>query len=162
MVDVVFAGEFTGYSRRTVGRWIRMGKLKALILPQKYVIPKCCLIDWLCSKEHNDTIRKSCRHVDMLRELSKWHGGNCRTIKFQIELQWPSLLFTDKSEYSPKILSGRAKSEFWTLTACAHPRIISIYPPKLFLFISSSAFIFFYLQYSFCRKYLRWFCHYYC
>ena len=74
VVNVAVVSEFAGYDRRTVGQWIRTGKLKALTLPQKYVIPKCYLIDWLCSKEHNDTIRKSYRHVDMLWELSKWHG----------------------------------------------------------------------------------------
>ena len=73
-VDVAVVSEFTGYDRRTVGQWIRTGKLKALTLPQKCVIPKCYLIGWLCSKEHNDTIRKSHRHVDMLWDLSNWHG----------------------------------------------------------------------------------------
>ena len=45
VVDVAVVSEFTGYDRRTVGQWIRTGKLNALTLPQKYVIPKCYLID---------------------------------------------------------------------------------------------------------------------
>ena len=68
---------FTGYNRRTVSKWIRLGKLRALILPQKYMVPKCYLIDWLCSGEYNSTNRKSCEHINMLWELSKWNDGRC-------------------------------------------------------------------------------------
>ena len=47
-------------------------KLKALALLQKYMIPKCYLIDWLCSDDYNNTNRKSRRHIDMLWEAQKW------------------------------------------------------------------------------------------
>jgi hypothetical protein len=77
VVDVSFVVSFTGYDRRTVTQWIRNGKLKALTLPQKYMIPKCYLIDWLCSDAYNATNRKSCEHVDTLWELSKWDDGRC-------------------------------------------------------------------------------------
>ena len=46
---------FTGYNRRTVSQWIRFGKPRSLVLLQKYMIPKCSLIDWLCSDEYNNT-----------------------------------------------------------------------------------------------------------
>ena len=68
----VAAVDFTGYNRRTVCQWIRVGKLKALALLQKYMIPKCYLIDWLCSDDYNNTNRKSRRHIDMLWEAQKW------------------------------------------------------------------------------------------
>ena len=45
---------------------------KALALLQKYMIPKCYLIDWLCSDDYNNTNRKSRRHIDMLWEAQKW------------------------------------------------------------------------------------------
>lgn len=39
VMDVAAAVDFTGYNRRTVCQWIRVGKLKALALLQKYMIP---------------------------------------------------------------------------------------------------------------------------
>ena len=67
--------EFTGYNRHTVCEWIRFGKLRALALQHKYIIPKCYLIDWLSTDEHNATLRKSRRHIDRLWELQKWSDG---------------------------------------------------------------------------------------
>ncbi len=75
VMDVAAAVDFTGYNRRTVCQWIRVGKLKALALLQKYMIPKCYLIDWLCSDDYNNTNRKSRRHIDMLWEAQKWRDG---------------------------------------------------------------------------------------
>ena len=72
VIDVSAIVEFTGYNRHTVCEWIRMGKLKALALLQKYMIPKCYLIEWLCSDDYNNTNRKSRRHIDMLWEAQKW------------------------------------------------------------------------------------------
>ena len=72
VIDVTTAVDFTGYNHRTVCQWIRVGKLKALALLQKYMIPKCYLIDWLCSDDYNNTNRKSRRHIDMLWEAQKW------------------------------------------------------------------------------------------
>ena len=72
VMDVAAVVDFTGYNRRTVCQWIRVGKLKVLALLQKYMIPKCYLIDWLCSDDYNNTNRKSRRHIDMLWEAQKW------------------------------------------------------------------------------------------
>ena len=77
VIDVAAAVAFTGYNRRTVGRWIRTGKLRAFALPQKYMIPKRYLIDWLCSDEYNSINRISREHVNMLWELQKWNDGRC-------------------------------------------------------------------------------------
>ena len=75
VIDVSAIVEFTGYNRHTVCKWIRFGKLRALALQHKYMIPKCYLIDWLSSDEHNSTLRKSRRHIDRLWELQKWSDG---------------------------------------------------------------------------------------
>ena len=75
VIDVSAIVEFTGYNRHTVCEWIRFGKLRALALQHKYMIPKCYLIDWLSSGEHNATLRKSRRHIDRLWELQKWSDG---------------------------------------------------------------------------------------
>lgn len=68
VIDVAAVVDFTGYNRHTVCEWIRFGKLRALALQHKYMIPKCYLIDWLSTDEHNATLRKSRRHA--VRELS--------------------------------------------------------------------------------------------
>ena len=39
------------------------------------MLPKCYLIDWLSTDEHNATTRKSRRHIDRLWELQKWSDG---------------------------------------------------------------------------------------
>ena len=75
MIDVTAIVDFTGYNRHTVCEWIRFGKLRALALQHKYMIPKCYLIDWLSTDEHNATTRKSRRHTDRLWELQKWSDG---------------------------------------------------------------------------------------
>ena len=74
VIDVAATVDYAGYNRRTVCQWIRVGKLKALTLLQKYMIPKCYLIDWLCSDDYNNTNRKSRRHIDMLWEAQKWRN----------------------------------------------------------------------------------------
>lgn len=71
LLDVAEVEEFTGYNRRTVGEWIRKGKLRGISLPHKYMIPKCFLLDWLSSEEYNRTNRKSKKHVEMLWEISR-------------------------------------------------------------------------------------------
>ena len=40
-------------------------------LRQKYMIPKCYLIDWLCSDDYNNTNRKSLWHIQTLNEFSR-------------------------------------------------------------------------------------------
>ena len=75
VIDVTAIVDFTGYNRHTVCEWIRFGKLRALALQHKYMIPKCYLIDWLSTDEHNATTRKSRRHIDRLWELQKWSDG---------------------------------------------------------------------------------------
>lgn len=40
VIDVAAIVEFTGYNRHTVCEWIRFGKLRALALQHKYMIPK--------------------------------------------------------------------------------------------------------------------------
>ena len=57
VIDVSAIVDFTGYNRHTVCEWIRFGKLRALALQHKYLIPKCYLIDWLSADEHNATLR---------------------------------------------------------------------------------------------------------
>ena len=63
--------DFTGYNRRTVGNWIREGKLKGFLYNRKYMIPKAYLIDWLCSEAYNNTNRKSEKHTNMLWDITR-------------------------------------------------------------------------------------------
>ncbi len=75
VMDVADVVDFTGYNRRTVGGWIRTGKLKALQLLSKYVVPKPYLLDFLASDTYNQILRKTPLHVKMLWDLVKKNGG---------------------------------------------------------------------------------------
>ena len=44
---------------------------EAPALLQKYMIPKCYLIDRLCSDDYNNTNRKSLWHIQTLNEFSR-------------------------------------------------------------------------------------------
>lgn len=66
VMNVAQVVSFTGYNRRTVCQWIRLKKLRALQLSNKLMIPRNCLIEWLCSEEYDQIIRKSKIHIDML------------------------------------------------------------------------------------------------
>lgn len=67
--------DFSGYNRRTVAGWIRSGKLQALKLLSKDMIPKAYLLDFLASDTYNRILRKTPLHVKMLWELAKGKGG---------------------------------------------------------------------------------------
>lgn len=62
---------FTGYRSTTVTGWIRTGKLEALQLLDKYIIPKTLLLEWLTSERYNNIERKSKLHVRTLWKVCK-------------------------------------------------------------------------------------------
>lgn len=66
VLDVADIVAFTGYNRRTVAQWMRLDKLKALQLPNKYIVPKSYLIDWFVSEPYNQTHRKSIQHSKII------------------------------------------------------------------------------------------------
>ncbi len=55
--------EFTGYRPEVVSGWIKSGKLTALQVGRKFIIPKVCLIDWLSSYDYNHIEHKSNKYV---------------------------------------------------------------------------------------------------
>ena len=60
----------TGYTVHTINGWVNSKKLRAIILPQKHVIPKEYLINFLTSDYYNKKIvKKSKKHVNMLWEI---------------------------------------------------------------------------------------------
>ena len=71
VMDVSVVVTFTGYNRRTVGEWIRKGKLKAVLYNGRYIVPKNYLQDWLCSGEYNRITRKSEVHISTLWEIGR-------------------------------------------------------------------------------------------
>ena len=76
VIDVDSICKITGYNRRTVGVWCRAGKLKYIMSTPKYLIPKRFLIDFLISDTHNNTIRKSKKHLATIWEISdRSHNG---------------------------------------------------------------------------------------
>ncbi len=74
VMDVADVVDFTGYNRRTVCTWIRTGKLRALRLLSKNMIPKEYLLVFLISDTYNRIIRKTPQHVKMLWDLTKKGG----------------------------------------------------------------------------------------
>ena len=71
VLDPLEIAEFTGYDRKTVIKWIAFGKLKSLRSGRNYIVPKCYLIDWLCSAEFNSIITRSRRHNEMLKAMNR-------------------------------------------------------------------------------------------
>ena len=63
----------TGYNVRTVGQWLRRGRMRYLMLDHAYHVPKIWVIDYLCSELHNATHRKSPQHVAALWAV--YEGG---------------------------------------------------------------------------------------
>lgn len=63
----------TGYNVRTVGQWLRRGRMRYLMLDRAYHVPKVWVIDYLCSELHNATHRKSPQHVAALWAV--YEGG---------------------------------------------------------------------------------------
>ena len=66
ILSVMQVAEFTGYRSTTVTSWIRTGRMEALQLPDRYIIPKELLLDWLTSERYNAIERKSKPHVRAL------------------------------------------------------------------------------------------------
>ncbi len=61
---------FTGYCPRTVTSWVNEKKLRAIALPEKYVVPKEYLINFLVSDYYNKSIiKKSQKHFTVLWEI---------------------------------------------------------------------------------------------
>lgn len=76
VVDVDAIMKFTGYNRRTVGGWCRKGRLKFIMSAPKYRIPKCFLIEYLCSDRYDQIIRKSKEHLNAIWEVYQLsHNG---------------------------------------------------------------------------------------
>ena len=76
--DVSMICAYTGYDRRAVGNWIRKGRLQTIMQTRKYYIPKCFLIDYLCSPEYWNIIRKSKKHVDTLWKIHALTKDQCK------------------------------------------------------------------------------------
>lgn len=72
ILSVMQVAEFTGYRSTTVTSWIRTGRMEALQLLDRYIIPKELLLDWLTSERYNAIERKSKPHV---RTLWKVYDG---------------------------------------------------------------------------------------
>ena len=66
ILSVMQVAEFTGYRSTTVTSWIRTGRMEALQLLDRYIIPKELLLDWLISERYNAIERKSKPHVRAL------------------------------------------------------------------------------------------------
>ena len=59
----------TWYGHSAVGNWLRKGRLRYIMNSHKYYVPKCWLIDYLCSPYYADIRRKSRCHVKTLWDI---------------------------------------------------------------------------------------------
>ena len=80
VMDVADICEYTGYDRRTVSMWVRKGRLKIIMKTGKFLIPKCYLLEYLCSDWYNKTIRKSPAHLSAIWDIYRKSqtGGSLR------------------------------------------------------------------------------------
>lgn len=62
----------TGYDRKTINNWAFSGKLRSLMAGKKRFIPKCYLVDWLCSNGYNNIVSKTKEHLDALRDINQF------------------------------------------------------------------------------------------
>ena len=62
--------EFTGYCLHTVTGWVNNKKLRAIALPERYIVPKEYLINFFVSDYYNKSIiKKTQKHFTMLWEI---------------------------------------------------------------------------------------------
>lgn len=71
VLTVTQVAGLTGYRSTTVTSWIRTGKLGALQMLDRYIIPKQLLLEWLTSERYNNIERKSKVHVRALWRVCK-------------------------------------------------------------------------------------------
>ena len=69
VMNVTEVTDFIGYNRKTIGRWISTGKLKALKSMNKHMIPKIYLLDFMMTDAFNEIVRKTPKHSEMVQEL---------------------------------------------------------------------------------------------
>lgn len=62
----------TGYDRKTINNWASSGRLRSLMVGKKRFIPKCYLVDWLCSPAYNSIGNKTKAHINALREIDQF------------------------------------------------------------------------------------------
>lgn len=83
VIDVAATVDFTGYNRHTVCEWIRFGKLRALALQHKYMIPK-----WkeICQGCFVRTILKSQINTSKYHSYCIVHKNNNRGISAMLSV----------------------------------------------------------------------------
>lgn len=61
----------TGYSRTTIGEWLRSGKMKYINVRNTYHVSKSILIEYMCSADYDSIYRKSQQHMILIELLKK-------------------------------------------------------------------------------------------
>lgn len=65
------AGTLLSYTRPTVHKWIRDGKLKAIPYNSSYLIPKAWLIKYLSATVNDSRASKSAKHMKLILQCQK-------------------------------------------------------------------------------------------
>ena len=69
LLNIKMISKVTGYSCSSICRWCESGKLRSFRISGAYNVPKEWLIEFLTSEYASEIVRKSKRHLEMIREF---------------------------------------------------------------------------------------------
>lgn len=65
---VKMVAEATGYNLKTVSRWCTSGRLKTIQRSPQFMVPKVWLLDFMCSEDYNNIVRKNKKHCETIKK----------------------------------------------------------------------------------------------
>lgn len=69
VLTVKMVAEATGYNLKTVSRWCTSGRLRTIQQSPQFMVPKVWLLDFMCSEDYNNIVRKNKKHSGLIREI---------------------------------------------------------------------------------------------
>ena len=69
LLNIKMISKVTGYSCSSICRWCESGRLRSFRISGAYNVPKEWLVEFLISEYASEIVRKSKRHLEMIREF---------------------------------------------------------------------------------------------
>lgn len=69
LLNIKMISAVTGYSRSSICKWCKSGRLRSFKIYGAYNVPREWLVDFLTSEYANGIVRKSKRHLELIREF---------------------------------------------------------------------------------------------
>lgn len=69
LLNIKMISTVTGYSRSSICKWCKSGRLRSFKIYGAYNVPREWLVDFLTSEYANVIVRKSKRHLELIREF---------------------------------------------------------------------------------------------